>query len=158
MSADEELLAEMMASVQASMTSLRDAYQQRAQLTGTGTAADKKVTVVVNADGLLIETRMDEDITELSPDEIAQAVTAAAQQAFTEIKRKTEELVAPMRERQGRMPKLSELLPGIPDDLTSLPTAIAASTTPQASAEPQESGAERKESRGAGPEVTESSW
>ncbi|WP_433711635.1 YbaB/EbfC family nucleoid-associated protein [Nocardia sp. CA-084685] len=156
--ADEDLLAEMMQTVQANMASLRDAYEQRAQLTGTGTAADKQVTVVVNADGVVIETRMDDEITELSPEEIAGAVTKAAQQAFAEMKRKTEELVAPMRERNAGMPKLSDLLPGIPDELNSLPTPIAAPTTPRASVEREEPGAARRSTRGAGPEVTQPGW
>ncbi len=156
--ADEELLAEMMKSVQANMSSLRDAYQQRAQLTATGTAADKRVTVVLNADGVVIETRMDDDIVELEATEIAEAVTAAAQQAFAEMKRKTDELVAPMRERHQGMPKLSDLLPGIPEDLNSLPTPIVAPTSPLASVERKEPGAERRGARGAGPEVTESGW
>lgn len=156
--ADEDLLAEMMQTVQANMASLRDAYEQRAQLTGTGTAADKQVTVVVNADGLVIETRMDDEIIELSVEEIAEAVTKAAQQAFAELKRKTDELVAPMRARHEVMPKLSDLLPGIPDDLNSLPAHIAAPTTPRASVEREEPAAERRGTRGAGPEVTQPGW
>ncbi|MGO4613515.1 YbaB/EbfC family DNA-binding protein [Nocardia sp. 2YAB30] len=156
--ADEELLAEMMETVQANMKSLRDAYQQRAELTAIGTAAKKRVTIMVNADGVVAEARVADDIAELSPAEIAEAVTTAAQQAFAELKRKTDELVAPMRERGARMPKLSELLPGISDELDSLPTRITASTAPPASAERAAADAERKDTSGAGPKVTEPSW
>ncbi len=156
--ADEELLAEMMQTVQSNMASLRDAFEQRAQLTGTGTAADKQVTIVVNADGRVIETRMDDEIAELSPEDIAAAVTKAAQQAFAEVKRKTDELVAPMRERSAGMPKLSDLLPGIPDELNSLPTHIPAPTTPGAPVERDELGAVRRSTHGTGPEVTQPGW
>ncbi|MFQ6393032.1 YbaB/EbfC family nucleoid-associated protein [Nocardia sp. KC 131] len=156
--ADEELLADMLKTIQSNMMSLRDAHEQRARLTAIGTAANKRVTVVLNADGVVIETRMADDIDELSPAELAKAVTTAAQQAFAEIKRKTEELVAPMQERNAGMPTLSELLPGIPDELTSLPTHIEASTAPLASAEREEPDAERNGTRRAGPGVTEPGW
>ncbi|MEV6427883.1 YbaB/EbfC family nucleoid-associated protein [Nocardia sp. NPDC051463] len=156
--ADEELLAEMLKAVEANMVSLRDAYQQRAQLTAVGTAANKLVTIVVNADGVVIETRMADDIAdELSPAEIAKAVTTAAQQACAEVKRKADELAAPMRERHAGMPKLSELLPGLPDEL-SLPTLTEASTAPPGSAEREEPDAERNGTRRAGPGVTEPGW
>ncbi|MFQ6324616.1 YbaB/EbfC family nucleoid-associated protein [Nocardia sp. CWNU-33] len=155
--ADEELLADMLKAVEANMVSLRDAFQQRAQLTAVGTAANKRVTIVVNADGVVIETRIADDIDELSPAEIAKAVTTAAQQASAEIKRKADELVAPMRERHAGMPKLSELLPGIPDEL-SIPTQTEASTAPLGSAEREEPDAERNGTRRAGPGVTEPGW
>ncbi|MGO4617841.1 YbaB/EbfC family nucleoid-associated protein [Nocardia sp. 2YAB30] len=156
--ADEELLAKMLEDVQANMKSLQDAYQQRAQLTGTGTAAGKRVTVVVNADGLVVDTTMTDGIEDLTPTELARAVTAAAQQAHAELGRKTEELVAPMRERHAAVPKLSEFLPGLPDELSSLPVFTKAATGPLDS---EESDARRKDAGGTGgtgPQVTEPGW
>ena len=104
------------------MASLRDAYEQRAQLTATGTAADKRVDDRGERGRLRHRNRewMTTSPKNCPVDEIAAAVTAAAQQAYTEMKRKTDELVAPMRERHAGMPKLPTLLPGVPDQLNSL--------------------------------------
>ncbi|MFC9995480.1 YbaB/EbfC family nucleoid-associated protein [Nocardia sp. NPDC127526] len=93
------------------MASARRLQRQRLLLTATASAADKRVTVTVNADNTIVETRLAEDIDELTPAEIARAVTAAAQDAAAEIARRTAELMAD----RPRPPDLREYVDGAPD-------------------------------------------
>lgn len=62
--------------------------EERAQLTASATVRRKRVTVTVNADGVVIETKFGPNIEDLSYSEIAAAVTEAAQKANAEVLRK----------------------------------------------------------------------
>lgn len=120
-------LASMVDEFQVQMRVLVEYQQKRAQLIATGTALQRRVTVVVNADGVVIETRFDPDLG-LELHELAAAVTEAAQAAATELARKTAELTKPIQERRDRMPKLSDLIEEVPDFTEHVPEFIAAST------------------------------
>ncbi|MGF6882747.1 DNA-binding protein YbaB [Nocardia sp. GAS34] len=61
--------------------------QERAQLTATATAAHRRVSVTVNADGIAIDVRFSGAIDDLSYDEIADAVTEASRQAVADMAR-----------------------------------------------------------------------
>ncbi|MEU0540320.1 YbaB/EbfC family nucleoid-associated protein [Nocardia sp. NPDC005978] len=109
------------------MRALAETTHKRAQLTASATASAGRVTVTVNADSVVIATKFSSDIDDLDFDEIAKAVTAAAQNAAAEIKRKTDELFQPLKDERARMPKLSELFEGMPDlELTPAPAATLA--------------------------------
>ncbi|GAB2562348.1 YbaB/EbfC family nucleoid-associated protein [Nocardia heshunensis] len=97
------------------MREIAEASQQRAQLMASASAANGRVTVTVNADGVVIATRFAADFHELSHDELAKAVTTAAQRAAQDVARKSQELLQPLRDRRATMPKLSELIEGMPD-------------------------------------------
>ncbi|AYF79452.1 YbaB/EbfC family DNA-binding protein [Nocardia yunnanensis] len=97
------------------MREIAEASQQRAQLMASGTAASGRVTVTVNADGIVIATRFSPDVAELTPEELAKAVTSAAQQAAQDVAKQSRELLQPLRDRRATMPKLSELIEGMPD-------------------------------------------
>ncbi|WP_162958611.1 YbaB/EbfC family nucleoid-associated protein [Nocardia yunnanensis] len=125
---------------QQQMRVLGETQQKRAQLMATGYALQKRVTVVVNADGTVIETKFDEDLEGFSLPELSKAVTEAAQAAATELARKSSELTAPFQERRGRMPKMSDLIEGLPDLTKRIPEAIPASTAPPNSPERQQHG------------------
>ncbi|MRH88623.1 YbaB/EbfC family DNA-binding protein [Nocardia sp. SYP-A9097] len=129
-------LASMIDEFQAQMSALTEVHQQRAQLTATGTALQKRVTVTVNADYVVIETRF-VDTEDLTHDELAKAVTEAAQEAATELARKSAELMNPLHERRGRMPKMSDLIEGLPNLDDQLPELIPASLAPPNSPERQ---------------------
>ncbi|MRH92847.1 YbaB/EbfC family DNA-binding protein [Nocardia sp. SYP-A9097] len=88
--------------------------QQRAQLTASATLYDC-VTVTVNADGTIIDTRFGPDIADYRYDEIARAVTAAAHAATAELGRRMQQLLRPFEERRSRLPKLSDVVEGLPD-------------------------------------------
>lgn len=111
------------------MRALAETTRKRALLTASGTAASGRVTVTVNADSIVIATKFSSDIDDLTFDEIAKAVTTAAQQAAAEVGRKTTELFQPLTDERARMPKLSELFEGMPD-LEMPPNPAAALSAP----------------------------
>lgn len=106
---------------------------ERAELVASGSAHGKRVAVTVNADNIIIETKFGPGIEDLSPAEIAAAVTEAGQLACTEMARKTRELIAPAVIDSQRLPQLTELVEDIPD--LEIPKPVAASTAPPNSRE-----------------------
>ncbi|WP_227998987.1 YbaB/EbfC family nucleoid-associated protein [Nocardia australiensis] len=130
--AARERLTDLMESVQAGIASIAQAQQEHAKLTATASAAGKRVTVVVNADGVVIQTRFGSGIGDLTYEEIARAVTTAAQDAAIQMKRKTTAIIDGLRKDQSRLPRLSEFIPGMPDVQDSFPTPPEASTAPPA--------------------------
>lgn len=115
-------LASVLEEVQQQFRSIAQIQQARVELTASATVR-KRVTVTVNADGTIIETKFGPGIEELSFSDIAKAVTEAAQQASTELSRKTKELMAPLEERRARLPKISDLVEGMPDFSAQRPVA-----------------------------------
>ncbi|WP_063035620.1 YbaB/EbfC family nucleoid-associated protein [Nocardia grenadensis] len=128
-------LTDLFDSVQAGMKSIEHMQQKWALLTATGTAAHKRVSVSVNAEGEVIETRFSGEIGDLSYEEIAKAVTEAAQAAMRELRRQTSALMAPVQDQDSRMPKLSELASGVPDILSLVPEPPRVSTAAPGSPE-----------------------
>ncbi|WP_167472146.1 YbaB/EbfC family nucleoid-associated protein [Nocardia arthritidis] len=121
--------AAVLEQVQEQMRQIARVQRERVQLTASATVR-KRVTVTVNADGMIIETKFAPGIEDLSFGEIAKAVTAAAQQATAEVARKGQELMAPLQERRSRLPKLSDLLEDMPDLDALRPEAPPVPTTP----------------------------
>ncbi|MGX1806328.1 YbaB/EbfC family nucleoid-associated protein [Nocardia sp. NPDC055321] len=111
----------------AQMRAIAEMSRKRAQLTAIGTASSGRVTITVNADMIVIATKFSSEIDELTHDEIAKAVTAASQNAATEMKRKAAELMAPLQDERAKMPKLSELFEGMPDLVDEAPLTLPAS-------------------------------
>ncbi|MEV0252270.1 YbaB/EbfC family nucleoid-associated protein [Nocardia sp. NPDC050712] len=114
------------------MKAIGVAAEKRAQLTASGYARGKRVKVTVNADGVVIETKFAGDISELDYDEVAKAVTAAAQEAAAEVARLSAEVLAPVVEKRARMPKLSDLIDGMPDFQTNVPRPTVSTAPPNA--------------------------
>ncbi|MFD4460654.1 YbaB/EbfC family nucleoid-associated protein [Nocardia sp. NPDC058480] len=128
--------------------------QERAEIIGTATVR-KRVTVTVNADNRVIETKFAADIDDLDYAEIAKAVTEAAQQAAAEVARKTAELTAPFQQQRARMPKLSDLIDGMPE--LRIPAPVEASLAPpKARDRPAEN--DDQGNRGGSGTATDSSW
>jgi hypothetical protein len=159
--AAESRVAELLEVVKTSMESIARAQQRRALLTAAGYSHDRRVRVVVNADNVVIETGFD-DVDELTVDELADAVTAAAQRAAAEIARMTAELKTSMLAEQSALPAFSEVVEQLPDVLNLLPEPPEVSTDPPDSAGRAAAGA-----RVAGPDhpeaepgrgATETSW
>lgn len=107
----------------AQLREIAEASQQRVQLMANGTAAGGRVTVTVNADGVVIATKFSGDIGDLTYEEIAKAVTTAAQKAAEDVLRQSRELLQPYRDRRATMPRLSDLIEGLPDVGALAPTA-----------------------------------
>ncbi|WP_330183407.1 YbaB/EbfC family nucleoid-associated protein [Nocardia sp. NBC_01503] len=119
------------------MRTITQLQRERAALTATATVRQKRVTVTVNAEGTVIETKFSADIEDLDYPEIAKAVTEAAQQAAAEVARRGREVLAPVSQNRNRLPKLADLVPGMPDLSRELrvPEPPVVSTAPPKSPE-----------------------
>src|SRR5690606_4977845 len=82
---DERDMGSVIDAFQQQMRAIAEAQQQRVRLTAAATSRDKLVTVTVNANGVVIETRFASGIERLSYDEIAATVTRTAQQAAADV-------------------------------------------------------------------------
>lgn len=120
--------------VQQQMRMIARVQRDRAQLTATATVR-KQVTVTVNADGVVIETKFGSAVEELTYPDIAKAVTEAAQQAAADVARRGQELMSTLRDRRARLPKLSDLIEGMPDLGADVPVPPVVSTAPPTAGE-----------------------
>lgn len=154
----EALVADVLEEVTANIAAIQAFHQQRLRLTAEGSSADKRVTIVVNADGVIIETRLADDVGELSYAELAKAMTTAAQRAVAEIRRVTGELLAPIRQRQERLPAITELFPGMPELTEALRVPAASTVPPQDRARGEAGAGAEPDRRSRLPEVTDRSW
>ncbi|MEU7140939.1 YbaB/EbfC family nucleoid-associated protein [Nocardia sp. NPDC046473] len=127
--------AMMMEAMSEQMQGIAKIQRDRARLTATVTACDKRISVTVNADGILIETRFADDIGDLTHAEIAAAMTEAVQAAAKKVSEQGRQLMEPLRERKSRLPRLSDLLEDIPDIRSVIPVAPPVSTAPPNSPE-----------------------
>lgn len=123
-------LEDLADTVRAGMATIARAQQEQSQLTATATAAAGRVSVVVNAENVVIQVRFSDNIDDLSYPEIARAVTTAAQDAAAAMHRKTKELLDTLRADTARIPRLSEYLPGMPDVQDMIPEPPRAPVTP----------------------------
>ncbi|ATL65745.1 YbaB/EbfC family nucleoid-associated protein [Nocardia terpenica] len=134
--------ADIMDMVRAGIDNIARAQREQARLVASATAARGRVTVTVNAQGVVIETRFSSDIEDLGYAEIARAVTQAAQDAAAQVRKRTREIFEDVRKDQERMPRLSEFLPGMPDVRDMMPEPPEVSTAPPRSAERDEAPAD----------------
>ncbi|WP_040804431.1 YbaB/EbfC family nucleoid-associated protein [Nocardia concava] len=142
------------------MRNITQLQQQRAALTASASVRGKRVTVTVNADGTLIETKFGSGIEDLDYQEIAKAVTEAAQQACAEVARRGREVMAPVSQNRNRLPKLAELVPDMPDLARELqiPEPPVVSTAPPKSPERHAAERDSEESRRNRGGATDSGW
>lgn len=130
---DERDMDSILEAFQEQMRIIAEAQQKRTKLTGTATSRDKTVTVTVNANGVVIETKFAAGIEDLSYAQIAKTVTKVAQDAAADVARKNQELAAPITDRRARLPKLSDLVDGMPDFAGEIPVEPPVSLAPPGS-------------------------
>ncbi|WP_216898355.1 YbaB/EbfC family nucleoid-associated protein [Nocardia alni] len=147
--AAESFLSDLMQTVQDSVREMAQAQQQWALITATGSAAGKRVTVVVNAEGVVIETRFTSDADQMSLTELARGVTAAAQEAAAAARQKVSELMAPAQANSAAVPKVSDFFPDLPDVGELFPKPVQALTSPPDSLERNPDRATARTARGA---------
>ncbi|WP_328395552.1 YbaB/EbfC family nucleoid-associated protein [Nocardia sp. NBC_00416] len=126
----EPELASVLEEFQQQMKTVVRLQQERARLTATASVQEQRVTVTVNANGAVIETLFADNVSDLSYSEIAEAVTSAALEAAAEVARRSRELTEPLAEHRKRMPKLSDLVEGMPDLESLRPARVPVPTTP----------------------------
>jgi DNA-binding protein YbaB len=124
--------ADLMETMRAGVESIARAQEKQAQLTATGYAAGKRVAVVVNANCVVIQTRFSANVADLTYAELAAAITAAGQDAASQIQRRTQEMMDELRAKNARLPKLSEFVPEMPDVREMLSARPEVSTAPPA--------------------------
>lgn len=112
------------------MTQADETRRMRDALTGSASVERGRITVVVNASGSITETTFAEDVGDLTYGQIARATLQAAQQAAAEVKRKTDELLAPMLAARAQMPQLVDLIQGMPSLRAEMTEPPAAPLTP----------------------------
>src|SRR5688572_23682041 len=80
----------------AKMAEIAELQAERAHLVGVASTARRRVRVTVNADGIVTDIKFSGAVGELSPEELAAAVTAASRAAVLDVARKSQELMAPL--------------------------------------------------------------
>ncbi|MBA0047872.1 YbaB/EbfC family nucleoid-associated protein [Mycobacteroides sp. LB1] len=109
-------LVDALALVQEHMNDLAALEEKRAALSATVTVADATVAVTVDADGVVIQTVVDESyIDEHDLTDLGSYVTAAAQEAANDVEWQLAEMLQPIAERREQFPSLSEIVNGAPD-------------------------------------------
>ncbi|MBF6171423.1 YbaB/EbfC family nucleoid-associated protein [Nocardia blacklockiae] len=126
----QEDAATLLEGLDQQLRGIAEFQRERARLTASVTACDKRIRVTVNADGLLIDTEFAEDVSDLTYDEIAAAMTSAVQAAAAQVQERCRELMEPLRLRRARLPKLSDIIEGAPDLGAVLPPAPPAPKAP----------------------------
>ncbi|WP_433562646.1 YbaB/EbfC family nucleoid-associated protein [Nocardia sp. CA-151230] len=133
--AEKAQLAGLKELVKGSFASIARAQQQRALLTATAQAAGRRVTITVNADGVVIKTEFSDDIDDLTYSEIADAVTKATQDAAAQVQQRAQQIMTGLQEEQARIPSMSEFFPMMPDVQSMIPTPPEVSMAPPGSPE-----------------------
>ncbi|MET9489966.1 YbaB/EbfC family nucleoid-associated protein [Nocardia sp. NPDC006630] len=131
--AEKARLAELKELVQGSFASIARAQQDRSRLTATAHAGGRRITITVNADGVVIKTEFSGDIEDLTYSEIAAAVTAATQDAARQVQQQAQQIITAAQQKQAQVPPVSELFPMMPDIQSMIPTPPEASLTPPGS-------------------------
>ncbi|MGF6885031.1 DNA-binding protein YbaB [Nocardia sp. GAS34] len=151
-------VAELMKSVQDYAAATARARERREQLMVTAEAADGRVSVTVNADGVVIDVQFADDVDDLDYGEIAAAVRVAAQDAAAAAVRESAE-ITDVTSLARDLPGFSEILPGLPDFdqiRTMFPPAPRAPTDLPGS--PSRTAPQADRQRGNRSEVNDSQW
>ncbi|MFD6391883.1 YbaB/EbfC family nucleoid-associated protein [Nocardia sp. NPDC060259] len=151
-------LEELADTVREGMDAIARAQQEQSQLTATATAAAGRVSVVVNAENIVIQVRFSDNIDDLSYPEIARAVTTATQDAAAAMHRQTKNLLDTLRSDTARIPRLSEYLPGMPDVHDMIPEPPRAPVTPPSARQREDEPADGTVRFTALSEAAESAW
>lgn len=114
-------MASVLDQVQQQLRTIAQVHQERARIVGTGTAR-RYVTVSVDADGRVNETKFGAGIEELTYGDIAKAMTEATQRAARDAQCQANELTELVQQQRARLPQLTDLIDGMPDPETELPT------------------------------------
>lgn len=115
--------------VQSQLQMIGQLQQKRANLIGRGSVRSGRVSVAVNADGVVIDVKFGRNVEDLEYSELARAVTDASRRAVEDVTQQAKQLMAPLEKDRARLPKLSDLLPGMPDLSSAMPSQERAPMT-----------------------------
>ncbi|MGY1982891.1 YbaB/EbfC family nucleoid-associated protein [Nocardia gipuzkoensis] len=97
----------------AQMAQLSEVNRRCAELVATGTAQRGRVRVTVNADGIAVGIGFGAGATELTYDELADAVSEASRIAVADVAAQQRELLAPLALDEVEMPSIDSLFAAI---------------------------------------------
>ncbi|MBU3066504.1 YbaB/EbfC family nucleoid-associated protein [Nocardia sp. NEAU-G5] len=109
----EPTFASQLDEYRAQLAEITRLQQERTGLMGVGTAAGRRVTVTVNADGIAIDIKFSSGVGDLGHEETAAAITAASQLAVADVARQTTALFAPIAPPRTEPLKWDETISGI---------------------------------------------
>lgn len=109
---ENERLAEqtnqMIDNFQQVLGKIADARRMGEAMTASAAAEYGRITVTVDASGSIVRTEFSDDVSDLGYGAIARGILQAAQQAAAEVRRKHEELTAPLQALRSGMPGIEE--------------------------------------------------
>lgn len=98
------------------MADIRSARERAVLVNATVRKLDDNIAVSVNAEGVVVDTVIDEDALSRFPaSRIAAAITEAAQEGAREVSEKRRAIWDPVNERSAQLPRASDIDPTIPD-------------------------------------------
>lgn len=121
--AGPEDFPDLMEDIQSTLQSIARLQRDRTELIGKGSARRGRVTAMVNANNILVDLKFTKDIDDLTHAELSRAIVEATQAAVEDVTQKTKELMQPLQEQRARLPKIQDLVPGMPDLRASMPMA-----------------------------------
>lgn len=118
--AGPEKYPDLMEDIQSTLQTITRLQRDRIALVGRASVRRGRVTATVNADNILVDLKF-RDIDDLTHAELARAVIEATQAAAADLAQKSKELMQPLQEQRARLPKLSDLVPGMPNLREGMP-------------------------------------
>jgi len=113
--AGPEKYPDLMEDIQSTLQTITRLQHERVALVGRASVRRGRITATVNADNVLVDLKFHRDIDDLTHAELARAIIEATQAAAADLAQKSKELMQPLQEQRSRLPKLSDLVPGMPD-------------------------------------------
>lgn len=128
----KEMLHELLEDLEKQKADMSTLQQRLAAITASATSTNNLVTAWVNTKGILIQLRFHPNAVEKAGglSNLSRYITEATQKAAQEAQVKQNEVLAPMRERMKKLPKMSELYPGLPDVNDFVPKPVSPSVEP----------------------------
>ncbi len=98
------------------------AQQKSLALTATATGLDGRITISVNARGIVTEVLVDDDtLTQVTGRTLGAAITTTTQKAAAEVDQKMAEVWAPINARQNALPSAKDAFGGLAQFFDGLP-------------------------------------
>ncbi|WP_280266725.1 YbaB/EbfC family nucleoid-associated protein [Nocardia wallacei] len=120
---------DLMDDIQDTLQTIARLQRERTALVGKASVRRGRVSAVVNADSVLVDLKFGRDVEDLDYPELARAVVEAVQEASADVNRKSRELMSPLDAQRARLPKLSDMVPGMPDLREQVPPPERAPVT-----------------------------
>jgi DNA-binding protein YbaB len=118
-------LSDVLGLLQNQVADIAAMREKQAALKLTGYAADGAVEATVNARGQLVKTVIDKSfLDDHDFEDLGDYVTEAAAAAAKDAAQRVAEMLAPINERHGKFPSLSEIVEGMPDPRDLMPPGL----------------------------------